>query len=156
MRGGKFPVSAAVLEEAKQQLSALLLLALVLLIIYIPRLREDQVAYLRSVWFRVGGIVAIFGLLWYFGWTYAIVAALAYTLLLSRVSVNVDSFQIYGPQGEGEGFQNYVVPLATTPHRWLSEQILGENPFMIRQVPVSTSAVQDMSEKSYSASRSSK
>lgn len=146
-------MSPAVLEDAKQMSASLLLIGLVLLIVYVPRIPEDKLAFLRTVWFRVGGLVAIFALL-SLGWTYGILGALAYMLLLSRASIEPMMLPI--GRNYGEGFQNYVVPFATTPHRWLSEEILGENPFMIRQVPVSTSAVQDMSEKNYSASRSSK
>jgi hypothetical protein len=37
-------------------------------------------------------------------------------------------------------------------HRWLGERIMGENPFMIRDKEVKTSAVQDFSEMNMGAS----
>jgi hypothetical protein len=37
-------------------------------------------------------------------------------------------------------------------HRWFLEKIMGENPILIHEKDVSTSAVQDMSEKSMGSS----
>ena len=77
---------------------------------------------------------------------HGIVAALAYALVVSRAM-----------RGNMEGFSDledtYVI---SDTHRWFGEKIMNENPFIIRDKNVSTSAVQDMSEKSMGSSSSTR
>ena len=80
-------------------------------------------------------------------------ASRAFTLLISHAYGSAQHHVL-------DGFQNYIVDRDGDPrtpeHRWLSEKIMGENPFLIKNIRVNTAAVQDDSEKSMYSSRSSK
>jgi hypothetical protein len=81
-----------------------------------------------------------------YGSTHGIIAALAYALVVSRAM-----------RGNMEGFidleDTYII---SGKHRWFGEKVMHENPFLIRDKNVTTSAVQDMSERSMTSSSSSR
>lgn len=77
-----------------------------------------------------------------FGWSLGIIAALMSVLLIGAGSV----------EPLKEGFSSEMnVRLIPSQHKWFVEKVLGENPLLIEDQTVDTSAVQDLSEK-YSGS----
>jgi hypothetical protein len=101
--------------------------------------------------YKFGSLFGIVLLTTCYGWVHGIVAALAFGLVMSRANRH----------GE-EGFTEYIPGLTSEStvvpnnQRWLSEKILGENPYIINEKNVSTSAIQDVSEKSMINSNSSR
>lgn len=155
--GGPRP---GVLEEGRYMISLFLLILLILLIVYTPRIPDAWFQRMRNPVWQFVGVILVFGISDVFGWTYGILAALAFALILSH-SYALARAPIVIPTGRTkEGFQVYPYLVDTNgcgkDTRWLSERILGENPFLIREIPVATSAVQDDSEKNMNSSRSSK
>lgn len=146
-------LDSSVVKDTVRMLIYSYFIVLILLIVYMPSVSNETIRQYDSYLYRGIGLFLVAFSALCLGWTYGILSALAYALFLSRLSIQISPFT---DRRAIESFQNYIVPLATQPHRWLSEQILGENPFMIRQVPVNTSAVQDYSEKNYVSSRSSR
>ena len=77
-----------------------------------------------------------------FGWSLGIIAGLMSVLLIGAGSV----------EPLKEGFSSEMnVRLIPSQHKWFVEKVLGENPLLIEDQTVDTSAVQDLSEK-YSGS----
>ena len=78
-----------------------------------------------------------------FGWPLAVVVGLMSALLIGSGGVH--------PIGKGqvtEGFTpDFNVKLVPSKKKWFVEQILGENPLLIEDSVIDTSAVQDLSEK---------
>jgi hypothetical protein len=73
-----------------------------------------------------------------FGWPLGIVAGLMSVLLIGAGSV----------EPLKEGFSSEMnVRLIPSQHKWFVEKVLGENPLLIEDQTVDTSAVQDLSEK---------
>jgi hypothetical protein len=73
-----------------------------------------------------------------FGWPLGIVAALMSVLLIGAGSI----------EPVMEGFSSEMnVRLIPSQHKWFVEKVLGENPLLIEDQTVDTSAVQDLSEK---------
>ena len=153
--GGSYP---SVLGEAKSMTSNILLVGLVLVSAYESRIPETWLTYFRSRLVQGFGLVAIFLITANYGWVHGILAALAYALVLSRA--------IRTARPSSSGFQDYTPAVVFTngvdttlvpqDNRWFVEKVLGENPYLIRERDVRTAAVQDDSEKSMTASRSSK
>ena len=52
-------------------------------------------------------------------------------------------------QRNPEYFDDYIVDtnLGKKANRWFSEKVMGENPYLIRENSISTTAVQDLSER---------
>ena len=159
MSGGAAPQGGypSVLGEAKTMSSNLLLVGLILISAYESRVPETWLAYFRIRLVQGVGLVAIFLITANYGWVHGILAALAYALLLSRAIRTArpsSGFQDYTP---AVVFTNGVdTTLVPQDNRWFVEKVLGENPYLIRERDVRTSAIQDDSEKSMTASRSSK
>jgi hypothetical protein len=152
--GGSYP---SVLGEAKHMSSNLLLVGLVLISAYESRVPENWLAYFRSRLVQGLGLVAIFLVTSNYGWVHGILAALAYTLLVSRAirtaRPTTSGFIDYSGKLFSNGIDTTLIP---QDNRWFLEKVLGENPYLIRERDVRTSAVQDDSEKSMTDSRNSK
>jgi Na+/proline symporter len=152
--GGMFRPSLS--EEAETMIGYFLTIALVLLSVYVSRIPPRILKNFKtsSLW-QVGGFLVVILLTHVYGWIVGILAGLAYALILSR------SFRYIN-----EGMVDFVpteVILNTSDtvivpenHRWWSEKVLGENPFLIREKEVKTSAVQDDSERSMGSSTSTR
>lgn len=81
-----------------------------------------------------------------YGWPLGILAGLLSALLIGAGGIHPIQKQIK------EGFSSEVnVRLVPGKHKWFIERVMGENPLLIEDDTVSTSAVQDLSEK-YSGS----
>lgn len=153
--GGAYP---SILGEVRNMSSNILLVGLVLVSAYVSRIPSDTLAYFRSRLVQGLALVTIFLLTTNYGWIHGILAALAFALVLSRAireaKPAASGFQDYTP---AVIFSNNVdTTLIPQDNRWFVEKVLGENPYLIREKDVRTNAVQDDSERSMTASRSSK
>ena len=131
-----------------------LLLALVLVSVYSSRVPYGVLKRMRSLPYQLLGLVAVITITACYGWIHGILAVLAYALVVSRAL-----------RAGAEGMTDLVVPvfltdsdgtsIVTDKHRWFSEKVLGENPFLVREKEVKTSAVQDLSERNMGTGYSS-
>ncbi len=81
-----------------------------------------------------------------YGWPMGILAGLMSALLIGAGEIHPIKKQVK------EGFSSEMnVRLVPGKHKWFVEKVLGENPLLIEDEVVNTSAVQDLSEK-YSGS----
>lgn len=77
-----------------------------------------------------------------FGWPLGILAATMSALLIGAGGVHPVKRQVE------EGFSSEMnVRLVPGKHKWFVERVLGENPLLIEDQTVDTSAVQDLTEK---------
>ena len=140
----------ALVDEITETAGAFILLGLVLTSVYVSRIPKETLGYFRTTIGQVLGLGAVLFITSTYGWTHGILAALAYSLVVSRALRRggaVESFNDF------ESIPAVVIPdsIETTivpkNHRWFGEKVLGENPFLIRDKEVSTSAVQDLSDR---------
>jgi hypothetical protein len=146
--GARMPV----IDEARVMFGYFLLVGLVLASVYVNRIPTDILRYFKGTLGHLLGLILVITITVIFGWVHGILAALAFTLVLARAG-----------RMTREGMANYIVPhtvlledsgLTILPdkHRWFGEKILGENPFLIREKEVNTSAIQDFSSRSMGTS----
>jgi hypothetical protein len=137
-------------EETKSMISHFLLLFIVLLIVYIPRVPASWLKRIRKPLWQFFAIVLLFGITEMYGWVHGILAALAFALLLSHASITKITEST-------ESFDDYIVQtnLGKKAARWFSEKVMGENPYLIREHGISTTAVQDLSERNMGSSYTS-
>lgn len=77
-----------------------------------------------------------------FGWPMGILAGLMSALLIGAGGIHPISKPVE------EGFSSEMnVRIVTDKHKWFVEKVLGENPLLIEDDTVTTSAVQDYSDK---------
>lgn len=77
-----------------------------------------------------------------YGWPMGILAGLMSALLIGAGGIHPIQNQV------SEGFSSEMnVRLVPGKHKWFVERVLGENPLLIEDDTVSTSAVQDLTEK---------
>jgi hypothetical protein len=100
---------------------------------------------------RILGITVIGLCLHYLGWTYALLTAVAF-LLLVHIS-NRQPVERLPMNTAIDGFED-LEKRQILGNRWFVETVLGECPQTIESDNVTTNAVQDLSEKSMSSSRS--
>lgn len=85
-----------------------------------------------------------------YGWPLGILAGLMTALVIGVGGVHPIQKQVQ------EGFSSEMnVRLIPGKHKWFVEKALGENPLLIEDETVNTSAVQDLSEKDYGSVQSS-
>ncbi len=148
----------ALVDEITETGGAFILLGLVLMSVYVSRIPKEILGYFRTTLGQALGLGAVLFITATYGWTHGILAALAYSLVVSRALRRggaVESFDdiasypaIVLPKTQ----DNVIIP---KNHRWFVEKVLGENPFLIRDKEVNTSAVQDLSERGMGPNSSS-
>jgi len=144
--GGAPKVEYPVVKEIIEMFGHFLLLFLVLVCVYSPRIPDSVVRMFRKWWVQVLSILAIMTVTNCYGYVHGVLAALAFSLILSH--------SLHEPEGFQDGC-NVPILLSDTDtmvfipktHRWFGEKILGEHPVAIREDRVNTSAVQDLSER---------
>jgi hypothetical protein len=146
--GARMPV----LDEARVMFGYFLLVGLVLVSVYVNRIPVSTLAYFKNTLVQAFGLIAVIGITTIYGWVHGILSALALALVVSRALRN-----------KTEGMSDYMIPttviiddpdttIIPKNHRWFGEKVLGENPFLIREKEVNTSAIQDSSNRSMSTS----
>jgi hypothetical protein len=112
----------------------------IVLIVFVDKVPQHMGRYVDTVLGRILGILAIGLVLQYLGWSYALLTAVAF-LLLVHISNN-----------QSEGFED-LEKRAVIGNRWFVESVLGERPETIESEKVNTKAVEDSSDKSMSRGR---
>lgn len=120
----------------------------IILIVFVDKIPPHIGRYVDTAIGRILGLTAIGLCLHYLGWTYALLTAVAF-LLLVHISNRQQQTGFVGT----DGFQD-LEKRETLGNRWFVETVLGECPQIIESENVTTSAVQDLSNKSMSSSRS--
>jgi hypothetical protein len=146
--GARMPV----LDEASVMLGYFLLVGLVLVSVYVNRIPTSTLMYFNNPIVQASTLVGVIVITTIYGWVHGILAALAAALVISKAL-----------RSKKEGMSDYFIPttlvldnsdttIIPEKHRWFSEEVLGENPFLIREKEVNTSAIQDYSDRSMGAS----
>lgn len=143
-----------VLEEVQIMSGYFVFIGLILASVYVSRIPQTMIKSLQNPLFQIYGLIFIILITYIFGWIHGIMAALAFALILSRsLRDNNEGMTDYIPLRADvmviEEPDSIVVP---ENHRWFVEKVMGENPFLIREKEVRTSAVQDLSERSMGSS----
>jgi hypothetical protein len=116
----------------------------IILIVFVDKVPPRIGRYVDTAIGRILGLIAIGLCLHYVGWTYSLLTAVAFLLL-----VHISNRQ----QQVKDGFQD-LETRQIQGNRWFVEAVLGECPKVIESENVTTNAVQDLSNKSMSSSRS--
>lgn len=141
-------------QETSERVGALLLVGLVLVCVYVSRVPESVLNFFESKLGQIVGLFLVLGITGSYGWVHGILAALAYALVVSRaIRLSREGFMTYSPTVVFPANDDTVI--IPKKHRWFSEKVLGENPFLIREKEVKTSAVQDDSERGMGSSSAS-
>lgn len=146
--GGKG--SSKVLEEVQIMSGHVLLVVLVLLSVYVSRIPSEILEKFNYKIYQLGGLLAIIVLTVSYGMIHGLLATLALVLIISRANRHSEKFADYVPSV----FLTSDGIAVDKSHKWLSEEILNENPTLIREKDVSTYAIQDLSETSGKSSSS--
>jgi len=113
----------------------------IILIVFVDKVPAHTGRYIDTALGRILGLTAIGLCLHYVGWTYALLTAVAFLLL-----IHISNRQ----QQVKDGFQD-LETRQILGNRWFVETVLGECPEVIESENVTTNAVQDLSEKSMSS-----
>lgn len=149
MRGGFRAQVDDLYHKYEQPLVVLLGLIMVIVIVFLEKIpiefRKQADSLLgRSFLVTFTVVMAVF-----YGWPMGILAALMSALVIGAGGIHPIQKQVK------EGFSSEVnVRLVPGKHKWFVEKILGENPLLIEDDTVNTSAVQDLSEKDYGSVQS--
>lgn len=145
-----------VVEEFRTMFGHFLLLTLVLVSVYVSRLPRTTLVLFRRMPYQILGLFAVILITSQYSWIHGTLAALAFALVVSRalkVSSVYEGMTDIVPTGPSALLvENGDVAVVPEEHRWFVEKVMGENPFLIREKEVKTSAIQDFSEKSMGAS----
>lgn len=154
MGGVRMPV----IQEIQIMSGYILLVALVLISVYVSRIPPQVITLANHPIGQLVGFVLVIAITMQFGWIHGVLAALAYALVVSRAKREQLATQVTNK----EGMIDYVpaalimeesgTTFVPQNHRWFVEKVMGENPFLIREKEVRTTAVQDLSERSMGAS----
>ena len=120
----------------------------IILIVFVDKVPAHTGRYIDTAIGRILGLAAIGLCLHFVGWTYALLTAVAF-LLLVHISNRQQNDAALLSNIPGEGFQD-LEKRQTQGNRWFVETVLGEYPQVIESENVTTNAVQDLSEKSMS------
>jgi hypothetical protein len=140
-------VQRPVIEELKAMSNYFLLGFLILVCVYVSRIPSSILIEFRKSSVQFLGILAIVFITIYYGPIHGILSALAFSLVVShalRMNQQEDLVN-YSPSIYITDADNTTV--IPKNHRWFGEKILGETPILIREKGVTTSAVQDLSER---------
>lgn len=154
MGGVRIPV----IQEIQIMSGYILLVALVLISVYVSRIPTKYILTAEHPIGQLIGFVLVIAITMHFGWIHGVLAALAYALVISRAKRD----QQLASKLTKEGMIDYIpaalimeesgTTFVPQNHRWFVEKVMGENPFLIREKEVQTTAVQDLSERSMGAS----
>lgn len=139
------------MDEIQIMLGHFLLIGVILLSVYVSRIPDEVLQRFRHSTYQILGLVTVVLITCRYGWIHGTISALAYALIVSRAIRTIN-----------EGLIDFVPPtvpfwpsnieIVPENHRWLGERIMGENPFLIHEKKVKTSAIQDFSEMNMGAS----
>jgi hypothetical protein len=142
MKGGFRAQVDDLYHKYEQPLIVLLGLCMIIAIVFLEKIpisiRKQADSFLGRALLLTFTVVVIK----MYGWPLGIVAGLLSALLIGAGGIHPIQKQVK------EGFSSEMnVRLIPGKHKWFVEQVMGENPLLIEDDTVSTSAVQDLSEK---------
>jgi hypothetical protein len=139
------------MDEIQTMMGHFLLIGLILTCVYVSRIPRDVLQRFRHSSYQMVGLLIVILITSRYGWIHGTLAALAYALIVSRAirTINEGMIDFVPPTISFWPSDPEIVP---ENHRWFGERIMGENPFIIRDKEVKTSAVQDFSEMNMGAS----
>ena len=126
------------IDEARSIISIMIPVALGLGIVFSKKIPDSVVAPIQTPLGNLMGMVAVVGIAVGLGILQAIIAAILLLLLLSK---DVE------PSKEGFAPDTPMRRVITDKHKWFSEIILNEDPYLIEEDTITTNAVQDLTEK---------
>jgi hypothetical protein len=142
MKGGFQAQVNDLYHKYEQPLVVLLGLFMVLAIVFLEKIPIELRKQADSLLGRALLLTFTVTVVALYGWPLGILAGLMSALLIGAGGIHPVQKQIK------EGFSSEVnVRLVPGKHKWFVEKILGENPLLIEDDTVRTSAVQDLSEK---------
>lgn len=121
----------------------------IILIVFVDKIPPHIGRYVDTALGRILGLTAIGLCLHSLGWTYALLTAVAF-LLLVHISNRQQEDAVLLRKIGVDGFED-LEKRQIQGNRWFVEAVLGECPEVIESDNVTTSAVQDLSEKSMSS-----
>jgi len=150
MGGMRMPV----LEEIKVMSGHFLLVALILLSVYMSRIPQDLISLFKNPIYQIFGLFLVIIITSQYGWIHGILSALAFSFIVSRaLRKGKEGMVNYIPMKFNtlliEDSESTIIP---KNHRWFLEKVMGEQPILIREKEVNTSAIQDMSQRSMGSS----
>jgi len=142
MKGGFQAQVDDLYHKYEQPLVILLGLIMVIIIVFLEKVPIELRKQADSFLGRALLITFTVILVKLYGWPMGILAGLMSALLIGAGGIHPIQKQIK------EGFSSEVnVRIVPGKHKWFVEKVLGENPLLIEDDTVNTSAVQDLSEK---------
>lgn len=143
MKGGMREHVADIFDKYKSPIEMIVAIFIIILIVFLEKVPIDIRKQADSLLGRVFLLLFTTVTVMTFGWPLGVLAALASALLIGAGGVHplVKKMSI-------EGFAPDVsVHMVPDKKKWFIEEVMGENPLMIEDQTVSTSAVQDLTEK---------
>lgn len=142
MKGGFRAQVDDLYHKYEQPLVVLLGLFMVLAIVFLEKIPIEIRKQADSFLGRALLLTFTVTVVTMYGWPLGILAGLLSALLIGAGGIHPIQKDVK------EGFSSEInVRLVPGKHKWFVEKVLGENPLLIEDDTVSTSAVQDLSEK---------
>ncbi len=142
MKGGFQAQVDDLYHKYEQPIMILVGLVMVIVIVFLEKIpveiRKQADSFLgRALLLTFTAVVTIL-----YGWSLGILAGMMTALVIGAGGIHPISHEVK------EGFSSEMnVRLVPGKHKWFVEKVLGENPLIIEDELVSTSAVQDLTEK---------
>jgi hypothetical protein len=112
---------------------------LILIIVYSPVIPTEYRIFADSLLGRIFGVAIVYGVIETLGWTYGLLTALAFLLVLNGAPSN---FTASTAATEGFDGGGTVTEKKIVGRKWFVEQVLGENPKKIATDKVTTTAIE--------------
>ncbi len=163
MKGGFREQMDDLFHKYEQPVMLLIAILMTLVIVFVGQIPIEIRKQADTLIGRAALLVFTVIVIMLFGWPLGMVAGLMSAILIGAGGVHPIQREVReGFSSEAkktstrEGFSSEMnVRLVPSRQKWFVEQVLGENPLIIEDETVETSAVQDLSEKSTGSVQSS-
>ena len=146
MKGGFRAQVDDLYHKYEQPVMVLTGLFMVIVIVFLEKVPIEIRKQADSFWGRALLLIFTVTVTVLYGWPMGILAGLMSALLIGAGGIHPITKQV------NEGFSSEMnVRIVPSKHKWFVEKVLGEDPLLIEDDVVTTSAVQDYSDK-YSGS----
>lgn len=152
-------VPSFMMEEMKSVSHLYMIIFLIIANAYVYMYPSWVDDYFSKWYIQFLGITFVSSMFVYFGWVQGILTGLLFVLLLSRLHQPPvpprairESFQSTVPTMYVQTNQEFAI--VPDKQRWFIEQVKGEDPLLIEENTVQTSAVQDNSQNGYGGTSS--
>jgi hypothetical protein len=146
MKGGFREMASDLFSKYEMPVGVLTVLFISTVIVFLGKIPADVRKQADSFLGRALLLVFTMIVTILFGWPLGMLAALMSALVIGAGGVH--PVMVAAPRQMKEGFGSEMnVRLVPNKHKWFVEKTLGENPLLIEDQTIDTSAVQDLSEK---------